>query len=164
MYADWSPAIAQIAQRTPAIRVYPDWNGPALPSHVMGDGRVVLIGDAGHCHGGYYAAGGTMSCEDAYTLYLALGHAQRQSGGRLDENSIKWALKTYDRARHGHTTRVIDEANKARAKAMADHGKKIPDEELKRRVANRPDLSWLAENDTVGVFERVIKDHPFVQG
>ncbi len=50
-YSDWHPVIAEMAKVTPSIAVYPDFNGPALPRLDCGDGRVVLIGDAGHPHG-----------------------------------------------------------------------------------------------------------------
>lgn len=168
LYANWNPTIAAIAERTPAVRVYTDINGPALPSHVFGDGRVVLIGDAGHPHGGAYAAGGTMSVEDAYTLYRALDHAQRSDSAgprrRLDRTALRWAFGTFDAARITHTTRVIDLANETRRKRERNRGVKAPDDVLRAGVATRPDVSFLANNDTKAVIERTIAENPFSGG
>lgn len=160
LYANWNPTIAAIAERTPAVRVYTDINGPALPSHVFGDGRVVLIGDAGHPHGGAYAAGGTMSVEDAYTLYRALDHAQT-AGRRLDRHALRWAFDTFDKARIKHTTRVIDLANETRRKRERNKGVKPSDDVLRASVATRPNVSFLANNDTKATIERTIAENPF---
>jgi salicylate hydroxylase len=90
-YADWHPSIAALARVTPIINVYPDYHGPALPSLVVGDGRVVLIGDAGHPHGGAFAAGGTLSIEDAYTLSLCLAHATSTSHSHATDTDANTA-------------------------------------------------------------------------
>lgn len=90
-YADWHPSIAALARVTPSINVYPDYHGPALPSLVVGDGRVVLIGDAGHPHGGAFAAGGTLSIEDAYTLSLCLAHATSTSHSHATDTDANTA-------------------------------------------------------------------------
>lgn len=122
----------------------------------MGDDHVVLIGDAGHPHGGAYAAGGTMSIEDAYTLALCLEHAL----GSVDtkKTQIQLAFNMYNDIRHAHTARLIDAANKLRTQRKTDEGRVLSDEHIEERLRARPDISWLSENDTKGAVRRWIDE------
>lgn len=136
----------------------------------------MLIGDAGHPHGGAFAAGGTMGIEDGYTLGLCLGHAfscthwtesdpgsgsSPASGagagvGVSVQARIRWAWDAFNKIRHGHVTRLIQAAEILRARRRADEGTLLEDEEIVRRVHARQNVGWLAENDTEGNAKRVM--------
>ncbi|EOD46331.1 putative salicylate hydroxylase protein [Neofusicoccum parvum UCRNP2] len=73
LHKDWHPVIQDLFARTPAVRVYPNLAITApLPSYTFLRGRVALIGDAAHPHGGAFATGGSLAIDDAYALSLAL--------------------------------------------------------------------------------------------
>ncbi|ORY24119.1 hypothetical protein BCR39DRAFT_547657 [Naematelia encephala] len=143
-YADWHPTIAAITRSAPSINLYPDYHGPPLASLSVGEDHVVLIGDAGHPHGGAFAAGGSLAIEDAYTLYLCL----------KDGRSVQDAWSLFDQVRKEHVHRLLRMAEKLRKQRKDDEGKYLNDDEIRQRVEGRGDVTWLAENDVEQVVEK----------
>jgi salicylate hydroxylase len=137
--------------------VYPDYHGPEIPTLVAGDGRVVFIGDAAHPHGGAFAAGGTCSVEDAYTVMRAVDHVQQKAQvGRLSREELADAFDIYNECRYAHTLRVMKAAEAVRAERRANAGRRLSDEEIKENAMKRGYFNWLALNDTEGVFQKVV--------
>lgn len=149
-----------IVNAVPYTKTYPNHAGTALSSLVF-EGRVALLGDAAHTHGGAFAAGGSLAINDAYALTLALAHVWPQEGKPTQEHLGK-ALTLYDETRRPLVTRVLDLVHGAAQKKRwtgvngKDGEKKETDAELRSRIANRPDMTWLTEHDVEAEFLRVV--------
>lgn len=131
----------------PHIRAYPNHSGAALPSLVFHN-RVALLGDAGHAHGAAFGAGGSLAINDAYALSLALAEVWPPGypSKRPSREQLGKALRVFDETRRPLVTRLLHIIH-GRARAMPGGEKGGSDEELRRRTANRPDMSWLSEHD-----------------
>lgn len=151
--------VESIVNAVPYTKTYPNHAGTALPSLVF-DGRIALLGDAAHTHGGAFAAGGSLAINDAYALALSLAHVWPQEGTPT-HTQLRRALALYDETRRPLVTRVLDLVHGAAQKrrwtgANAENGEKETDAELRGRVATRPDMTWLTEHDVEAEFRGVI--------
>lgn len=156
-YKDWHPAIRQMIEVTPYVREYPNTSIPTLDTWIYGNGRVVLIGDAAHAHGGAYAAGGSMSLDDAYAFAAALWHViPPGSTSKYTSTDIRRALTIFERTRKPHADRLQAAAQEGNAAVLARIGKPETDEELRARMNNRPDPYWIGEHDVEAAFAKVI--------
>lgn len=126
---------------------------------------MVLLGDAAHTHGGAFAAGGSLAINDAYALALALAHvwppASEADQNKPTSAQLGRALKLYDETRRPLVTRVLNvvHANKDAKKVAAlrtINGTAETDEQLRARIANRPDMTWLTEHDVEAEFQSVV--------
>ncbi|KAL1408357.1 hypothetical protein Q8F55_005166 [Vanrija albida] len=161
LYAHWYPPLAALTRVAPEVRVFPDYNGPALPSLVVGGGRGVLLGDAGHCHGGAFAAGGTLAIEDAYTLGLAVQAAlerARARGQRLGAADLAFAFDLFDKARLAHVNRLLRAANDLRKAKKHTEGQVLTEEDIEAYVHRHVDISWVSDNDADAVFAKVLAE------
>ncbi|KAL7423383.1 hypothetical protein Q5752_002686 [Cryptotrichosporon argae] len=149
-FANWHPSVHRLAVAVPRINVYPDYHGPALPQ--LNHGRAVLIGDAGHPHGGAFAAGGTMGVEDGYTLGLCVA-AAAERGLELD-----WAWDVFNACRLDHVNRLVAAATQLREQRREREGRLLGDDEIERIVHARNDVKWLADNDAEAVFRRTLAE------
>lgn len=152
--------VEAIVNAVPYTKTYPNHAGAPLPSLVF-EGRTALLGDAAHTHGGAFAAGGSLAINDAYALALALAHVWPH-GGKPSRKQLERALNLYDETRRPLVTRLLDlvhgAAQKRRWTGANDSSQenKETDEELRIRIANRPDMTWLTEHDVEAKFDRVI--------
>ncbi|POS73824.1 hypothetical protein DHEL01_v207788 [Diaporthe helianthi] len=159
LYKGWHPVVESIVNAVPYTKTYPNHAGTALPSLVL-DSRIALLGDAAHTHGGAFAAGGSLAINDAYCLALSLAHVWPQEG-KPTHDQLRRALNLYDETRRPLVTRVLDLVHGAAQKRRwtggnAENGEKETDEELRGRIANRPDMTWLTEHDVEAEFRGVI--------
>ncbi|KAH8773780.1 monooxygenase [Diaporthe sp. PMI_573] len=159
LYKGWHPVVESIVNAVPYTKTYPNHAGTALPA-LSFNGRIALLGDAAHTHGGAFAAGGSLAINDAYALALSLAHVWPKEGTPTREQ-LRRALALYDETRRPLVTRVLDLVHGAAQKrrwtgANADNGKKETDEELRSRIASRPDMTWLTEHDVEAEFQGVI--------
>ncbi|KAI1857309.1 uncharacterized protein JN550_013289 [Neoarthrinium moseri] len=192
-YKEWSPLVRQIVDAVPFTRVYPNATAHALDSWALGGGqaddrdegsgsgartssgkRVTLAGDAAHAHGGAFAAGGSLALDDAWAFAMAIKHAfpahqlQARDRGSVGEN-IERALRLYERTRKGHTDRVMRVVAQNNAKTVDRHreaggGWRETDDELRVRMQNRADTSWIHEHDVVEAFAEALADEDPSQG
>lgn len=143
----------------PDTKTYPNYAGTALDSLVLNH-RVLLLGDAGHTHGGAFAAGASLAINDAYALALSLAHVHT-NGGQPTYDQVQRALRLYDATRMPLVTRVLDmvhgPAEWKRWNGSGPDGEVESDEELRARVARRPDMSWLMEHDVDAEFRKVVE-------
>lgn len=147
----------------PYVKTYPNYAGTALPSLVFG-GRVALLGDAAHTHGGAFAAGGSLAVNDAYALSLALAHVWPPGdvSSRPTKEQLATALNLYDGTRRPLVTRLLNivhsnaQARRWAADKRGGDGEGETDAELRTRIANRPDMSWLTEHDVDKEFEDAV--------
>ncbi|KAL1870717.1 hypothetical protein Daus18300_005037 [Diaporthe australafricana] len=160
LYKGWNPVVEAIVNAVPYTKTYPNHAGTALPSLVF-EGRTALLGDAAHTHGGAFAAGGSLAINDAYALALALAHVWPH-GEKPTPKQLERALDIYDETRRPLVTRVLDLVHEAAqkrrwtgARGSAQENKET-DEELRIRIANRPDMTWLTEHDVEAEFDRVV--------
>lgn len=151
-YRDWHPRYRAIVDATPWTGVYPNSAAHALDTWVLGDGRVTLAGDAAHAHGGAFAAGGSLALDDAWAFAASISHVfPPDAGNGLSippaREDIARALKIYERTRKGHTDKVMAVVHAQNAKKVERIGEVQTDEELRARMKNRYDPSWIHEHD-----------------
>jgi salicylate hydroxylase len=156
----WNPVVKELTERTPSIRYHPNFScaGP-LDTWVFG-GRVTLIGDAAHAHGGAYATGGSLAIDDAYAFYLALLSAFPLTESRKPSAAqITKALKLYEAIRKPHAERLLKAVHASNdAKIARIRGRKLEtDEELKARVVKGSNTAWLHEHDVFKTFEEKLR-------
>ncbi|KAG8162172.1 hypothetical protein KVR01_007937 [Diaporthe batatas] len=159
LYKGWHPVVESIVNAVPYTKTYPNHSGTVLPSLVF-DGRIALLGDAAHTHGGAFAAGGSLAINDAYALALSLAHVWPKEGTPT-RAQLRRALTFYDETRRPLVTRVLDLVHGAAQKkrwtgANAKNGEEETDQELRGRIANRPDMTWLTEHDVEAEFRELI--------
>lgn len=158
VFKGWYPPLAKLCAVAPPLKIYPDWNGPTLPSLTVG-GRVALLGDAGHCHGGAFAAGGTLAIEDGYTLGLCVDEvAQRAAleGRPMEGNDIATALSLFDKCRLRHVNRLVAAAHSLRDRRAQKDNHVASEAEINAYVTTHADVAWLADNDAEAVFDQVV--------
>lgn len=162
----WNPVVDAIVNAVPYVKTYPNHAGTALPSLVF-QHRVALLGDAAHTHGGAFAAGGSLAINDAYALARALAHVWppppapgARSMPAATGRELERALALYDETRRPLVTRLLEIVHgSAQARRWAA-GKRVgegeTDAELRERIANRPDMSWLTGHDVDDEFDAVL--------
>lgn len=124
-----------------------------LQTWVLGDGRVTLAGDAAHAHGGAFAAGGSLALDDAWAFAASILHIFPVKATRLPTDAeIATALRLYEKTRKSHTDRVIRTVHEGNKRKVDRIGKQETDEELRARMKNREDSSWLHEHDVENAF------------
>ncbi|PBP18039.1 salicylate 1-monooxygenase [Diplocarpon rosae] len=158
-YADWNPVVKALANVTPYIRYYPNYFcGSSLPTWIFG-GRVTLIGDAAHAHGGAFATGGSLAIDDAYALYRALLSVFPETAtAKPSSGDILRALKLYEDTRRPHAVkllRVVHANNEMKTRKIVTESHET-DEELRARAKRGSNTTWLHEHDVVKSFEDVL--------
>lgn len=143
----------------PEIRYYPNYFcGSSLPTWIFG-GRVTLIGDAAHAHGGAFATGGSLAIDDAYALYLALSSVFPESATHKPSPAeILRGLKLYEDTRRPHAVKllkVVHVNNAMKTKKIIAETQET-DEELRARAKRGSGTTWLHEHDVVKCFEEVL--------
>lgn len=154
-YRDWSPTVRAIVDAVPHTRVYPNSTAHALDTWVLGDGRVTLAGDAAHAHGGAFAAGGSLALDDAWAFAAAIFQAIPPDSTRAPSGlDIAGALALYERTRKPHTDRVMTVVAQMNARKVDEvrRGEVITDAELRRKMKERADTSWIHEHDVTEAF------------
>lgn len=177
VFRNFYPPIPAIIDRIPAgtLRRYANVAGEALDTWTYGGGRVVLLGDAAHTHGGAFAAGASLAIDDAYTLYLALQavfpEADVEDIDTKKDTRLTRALDLYESTRRTHAAKVLAKVHADRAAAQLRKDKKreraaagLPaetDEEVEAafvaRFKGRGDPVWLNEHDAEAAFREVLK-------
>jgi salicylate hydroxylase len=151
-YKDWHPAVRKLVEATPYIRQYPNTAAPGLTTWIYGNGRVTLVGDAAHAHGGALAAGGSLALDDAYAIKAALWHVFRP-GAIHTTADIQRALSLYQRTRKTHTDRVVSMIQQGNKATIARIQKGVEtDQELRMRLGNRSDPYWIHEHNVEAEF------------
>lgn len=162
LYKDWHPRYRAIVDATPWTGVYPNSAAHALDTWVLGDGRVTLAGDAAHAHGGAFAAGGSLALDDAWAFAESIRHVfppVDASGGisvKPGAEDIARALRIYERTRKAHTDRVMSVVHEQNKKKVERLGQVQTDEELRVRLKNRYDPSWIHEHDVQLAFSQAL--------
>lgn len=171
LYRGWHPTVLALLDKTPYTRLYPNMAGDPLDTWVYGSGRVALIGDAAHTHGGAFAAGGSLAIDDAYALLLALQHVwPQQPGSRPTPAQIYHALYLFEATRRPHVAKVMalarhqiigklapGEKAKGSVEESAAENKDDDDEKLLGFIKSRPDTAWINEHDVEASFRAVIE-------
>ncbi|KAJ3717278.1 FAD/NAD-P-binding domain-containing protein [Lentinula guzmanii] len=157
-YEGWHPWITTLLDRVPpdSVRVHPGWASNKIPppTHV---GRIALIGDAFHPHGGALAAGGSLAIDDSIALFLSLQHVQQlslspssnllgsdtQVPRKLSTAELSHALNLYASTRLPHVGKVFDVVEQMRRSA-AKPGKTV---DPRKWAKNKKDVVWLHEHD-----------------
>ncbi|KAK2610018.1 hypothetical protein N8I77_003478 [Diaporthe amygdali] len=159
-YKHWHPKYRAIVDATPWTGVYPNSAAHALDTWVLGDGRVTLAGDAAHAHGGAFAAGGSLALNDAWAFAESIRHVFPPEGGSTvlppAAEEITRALRIYERTRKAHTDRVMAVVHEQNQKKVERLGHVQSDEELRARLTNRYDPSWIHEHDVQLAFAQAL--------
>jgi salicylate hydroxylase len=159
-YKNWSPMVRSVIDSTPYIRIYPNAAANGLETWILGDSRVTLAGDAAHAHGGAFAAGGSLAIDDAWAFSESILHtfsnAEYDHVSKRDK--ISAALRIYEAVRKAHTDKVQNIVQVRNKKLLDRLGTIETDESLRKRMANREDLSWIHEHDVEQVFRQVLAD------
>jgi salicylate hydroxylase len=159
MFKDFHPVVRDIVGAAPHVRTYPNFYGSFLDTYEFG-GRVVLVGDAAHSHGGALAANASLGIDDAYCLYLSF--LERVSpDGRLDLRAaaLQQILKLYVDTRKPHCEKVLRVAHgmyDANNKRLWDGGEAETDEQLKEKLRKRPYAEWIHEHDVEVAFRDLL--------
>lgn len=171
LYRGWHPTVLALLEKTPYTRLYPNMAGDPLDTWVYSGGRVALIGDAAHIHGGAFAAGGSLAIDDAYALLLALQHVwPQQPGSRPTSSQIHHALRLFEATRRPHVAKVMalarhqiigklapEENAKESVEESTVENKDDDDEKLLAFIKSRPDTAWINEHDVEASFRAVIE-------
>lgn len=162
-YKSWSPLNRAIIDKVPHTRIYPNTAAEGLQTWVLGNGRVTLAGDAAHAHGGAFAAGGSLAIDDAWAFAASIFHVFPLSSRELPSaKDIERGLKLYERTRKSHTDRVLStvRGNNQRTLDRIRMGKTENDEELRMRMKNRTDTSWIHEHSVEDAFANALRIIP----
>lgn len=154
---DWHPRYRAIVEATPHTKLYPNSAAQALETWVLGDGRVTLAGDAAHAHGGAFGAGGSLALDDAWAFSAAIRHVFPEGNEKLSRptrDDIVRALRTYEKTRKEHTDRVMAVVHQLNEKKLGRVEVTPTDEELRARMKNRYDPSWIHEHDVELAFAK----------
>jgi salicylate hydroxylase len=155
-YKDWHPAVRKMVEASPYTRQYPNTSAPGLDTWIYGDGRVSLIGDAAHAHGGALAAGGSLAIDDGYAFAAAIRHVFTP-GVIPSTVNIHRALSIYERTRKAHADRVISTVRAGNKAIVARLEKeRETDEQLRARIQNRSDPYWIHEHDVEAAFAQAV--------
>lgn len=166
IWQGWHPTVDKVIDRIPWVRCYSNVAGRALDTWTFQD-RVTLVGDAGHTHGGAFAAGVSLAIDDAYCLSLALDEIFPPSTALGVEDTsvdkIRQALDLYESTRRPHTAKVLEivHANKDKSRKLVEkrlNGQAETDEEFRKRYAARPNPVWLNEHDVEAAFRKVVQE------
>lgn len=167
---DWNPIVRGVANAAPYIKTYPMYAVTPLDSFTF-DGRVALLGDAAHAHGGGVAISGSLAINDACAFTLALTYVwppaddastPTDAPPEPTQEQLSKALALYDETRRPLVNRLLAGVYALAEKRRWMAGKKTADgqgetdELLRARITNRPDLSWLTEHDVEAEFGRVV--------
>ena len=161
MFAEYNPVVKDIVAAAPHVRTYPNFYGGFLDTYHFA-GRVVLIGDAAHSHGGALAANASLGMDDAYCLYLSFLEQMSPAGTlELDSEKLKQVLSLYEAVRRPHCERVLKVAH-----AMYDGnnqrlwggGETETDEQLREKLRTRPYAEWIHEYDVEAAFKKTRDD------
>ena len=159
-YKDWHPKYRAIVDATPWTGVYPNSAAHALDTWVLGAGKVTLAGDAAHAHGGAFAAGGSLALDDAWAFAESIRHVfpagPRSISPQPAAEDIARALRIYERTRKAHTDRVMSVVHEQNKKKVGRLGHVQTDEELRARLKNRYDPSWIHEHDVQLAFSQAL--------
>ena len=120
------------------------------------------MGDAAHTHGGAFAAGGSLAIDDAFALYLAVKHAFVRPGPVSTIERIDRALRLYEKTRRPHTSRLQNVIMKGLNQPPSSAGLSATDNYellLARKIANKPNTSWLSEHDVEKAFGEVVSEY-----
>ena len=157
LFKDFHPVVKDIVKAAPQVRTYPNFYGSFLDTYEFG-GRVVLVGDAAHSHGGALAANASLGIDDAYCLYLSFLEKVSPSG-RLDlrAEELQQVLRLYVDIRKPHCEKVLRVVH-----AMYDGNNKRlwgggeeeeTEEQLREKLRKRPYAEWIHEYDVETAFE-----------
>jgi salicylate hydroxylase len=156
LYKDWHPVVRKMVDATPYTRQHPNTAAPGLKTWIYGDGRVALLGDAAHAHGGALATGGSLALDDAYAFAISLKHVFSSSRQSSIAN-IQRALFIYEQTRKPHVDRVTSMVRVGNKVALARLEKpRDIDEELRARLQNRSDPYWIHEHDVNVAFAQTV--------
>ncbi|KAH8203734.1 hypothetical protein TruAng_002147 [Truncatella angustata] len=158
-YKDWSPSVRAIVDAVPYTRIYPNSTAHALDTWILGEGRVTLAGDAAHAHGGAFAAGGSLALDDAWAFAASIFQIFPPTSTHAPKGqAIADALALYERTRKPHTDRVMQVVAQGNAKKVEQTRTKdvITDEQLRKRMKERADTSWIHEHDVVSKFRETL--------
>ncbi|OKL59949.1 hypothetical protein UA08_04934 [Talaromyces atroroseus] len=161
-YKGWHPVAQALVNVVPYTRIFPNEMGVPLKSMTF-HGRVVLIGDAGHTHGGAFAAGGALAINDAHALALALTHVWRaENQSRLSAHQLAQGLDLFDKTRRPHVNRLIELVQRITeppldAPKPAETAEES-DEDFRKMISSMGDENWIAEHDVEAAFQAVLRD------
>ncbi|KAH0379223.1 glycoside hydrolase, partial [Aureobasidium melanogenum] len=155
MFKDFHPVVRDIVGAAPHVRTYPNFYGGFLDTYEFG-GRVVLVGDAAHSHGGALAANASLGIDDAYCLYLSLLE-RVSSDGRLTlgAEELQQSLRLYDAVRRPHCEKVLKVTHGMYAmtnERLWGGGEEETDEQLREKLRTRPYAEWIHEYDVETAF------------
>lgn len=158
-HKDWSPLVKSIIDAVPYTRVYPNSTAHALDTWVLNAGRVTLAGDAAHAHGGAFAAGGSLALDDAWAFAASIFQVSPPGSPLLPTTEeIASALELYEQTRKVHTDKVMNVVAQGNAKKIdqVKRQEQVTDEELRKRMTERADTSWIHEHNVVAAFDNVL--------
>lgn len=158
-YKDWSPLVKGIIDAVPYTRVYPNSTAHTLDTWILSQGRVTLAGDAAHAHGGAFAAGGSLALDDAWAFAASIFHVfPPESRLSPTVQDVASAVALYERTRKGHTDRVMKVVAQGNSKKIEQvrRQEKDTDEQLRQRMQQRADTSWIHEHDVIAAFEAAL--------
>lgn len=162
-YKDWHPRYRDIVNATPYTCIYPNAAARVLDTWVLGNGRATLAGDAAHAHGGAFAAGGSLALDDAWAFASAIAHVFPRDFVKTDHSperiseKVSRSLRIYEKTRKAHTDQVMAVAHDMNEKRVARLGQVQTDENLRERMKNRYDSSWIHEHDVQRAFTRALE-------
>ncbi|KAJ4472458.1 hypothetical protein C8J55DRAFT_434517 [Lentinula edodes] len=157
---DWNPWITDLLDRIPpnSLRVHPGWASNQVPPPPVYAGRIVLLGDAFHPHGGALAAGGSLAIDDSIALFLSLQHVQQSSTSSTSSSSssdLSHALGLYASTRLPHAGRVFSVVERMREN-VAKPGRLWDEEKIQEWARDKKDVVWLHEHDVHKAFVDVL--------
>ena len=151
----WHPTIQAIVERTPDIHVFPGWSSEVVPPPTS-QGRIVLIGDSLHPHGGAFAAGGSLAIDDGRALYLALSHTEATSSNEAQRpDRLSRALDLYKATRLPHIDKVMLAVKASRANA-AKPDQPWSEEKIREWARAKNSQAWIHEHDVIGAFKETL--------
>ena len=151
----WHPTIQAIVERTPDIHVFPGWSSEVAPPPTS-QGRIVLIGDSFHPHGGAFAAGGSLAIDDGRALYLALSHTEATSSNEAQRSDrLSRALDLYKATRLPHIDKVMLAVKASRANA-AKPDRPWSEEKIREWARTKNSQAWIHEHDVIGAFNETL--------
>ncbi|KAK6000328.1 hypothetical protein QM012_003960 [Aureobasidium pullulans] len=158
MFKDFHPIVRSIVEAAPHVRTYPNFYGDLLDTYGFG-GRVVLVGDAAHSHGGALAANASLGIDDAYCLYLSLLKSVSSAGRlTLGAEELQQSLRLYDTVRRPHCEKVLKVTHAmyaANNERLWGGGAEETDEQLREKLRTRPYAEWIHEYDVETAFKNV---------
>lgn len=143
---------------SPRIHLYPNFTGDAL-DRLVAHGRIVLVGDAAHPHGGAFAAGGSLGIDDAYILMRSFAHHLKdrtQATPEERQSQIARSLELYEQTRQPHVSRIVKAVhNGEQYKNTSDNV--WDDAKIRAWATGRVDPFWIHEHPVDQAFEDAVK-------